>query len=211
MNTKAKESLGVLMDGNEKFVGGRLAHPRHGVQHRKETAPAQYPIAVIVSCSDSRVPPEIIFDQGIGDLFVVRVAGNVLDDIGLGSVEYAAEHLNVPLVMVLGHKRCGAVTAAVEGGKAPGRIQSIVEAIAPAVEEAKRRSGGADLVESACRINIERTVEALKNSGPILSRLVKEGKLSVVGACYDLDSGRVELTYVHPASVVTSKAPVVGS
>jgi carbonic anhydrase len=123
---------------------------------------------------------------------VIRVAGNVLNDVNIGSIEYAAEHAGVPLVVVLGHKRCGAVTAAVEGGHAAGHIENIVEAILPAVEEAKKRKGK-NIVEEAAHINVERAVKTLTTSDPILSHLVKEGKLTVIGAYYDLDTGKVEL------------------
>ncbi len=193
MNAKAKRNLDSLMAGNSRYTGGELAHPRQGAERMKDVALSQHPGAIVVSCSDSRVPPEIIFDQGLGDLFVVRVAGNVLNDVNIGSVEYAAEHFDVPLVVVMGHKRCGAVTEAVKGGEAPGHIASIVDAIAPAVAEARKCSRGCDLVERASHINVERAVKALKDSDPILSHLVKKGKLSVIGAYYDLDTGKVEL------------------
>jgi carbonic anhydrase len=154
-------------------------------------ANGQRPFAVIVSCSDSRVPPEIIFDQGIGNLFVVRCAGNIVDDAGLGSIEYAAEHLHVSLIVVLGHERCGAVEAAVKGGEAPGHIKSLVEAIRPAVEKVKGRPG--DLAENAMRGNVKLVVDHLKASKPILEHLVHKGTLSVIGARYDLDDGHVIL------------------
>jgi carbonic anhydrase len=151
----------------------------------------QKPIAVIVSCSDSRVPPELVFDQGLGDLFDVRTAGHVVGDMELGSIEYAAEHLGTPLIVVLGHERCGAVTAAVSGGEAPGHIPAVVKAIAPAVAETK--SAGGDAVENAMRANVRDTVRALRSSDPVLSHLVHEGKLKVVGGRYDLDTGQVEI------------------
>lgn len=188
-------TLETLMNGNVRFVAGKLLHPHQDASRRQEIAPKQHPVAIVVSCSDSRVPPEIVFDLGLGDLFVIRVAGNVLDDAGIGSIEYAAEHLKVPLVVVLGHKNCGAVSAAVGGGHAMGHIGSVVEAIAPAVDEAKKGCSckEGDLVEAAGRANVELVVKTLKNSVPILSHLVNEGKLSVVGAYYDMDSGKVEL------------------
>jgi len=193
MNKGAKLNLDSLMSGNARYAAGEPTHPRQGMERRKEVTLSQHPAAIVVSCSDSRVPPEIIFDQGVGDLFVVRVAGNVLNDVNTGSVEYAAEHFNVPLVIVLGHERCGAVTATVKGGEAPWHIGSIVEAILPAVAEAKKCCSEGDLVEAAAHINVERAVKALRDSNPILSHLVKKGKLTVIGAYYDLDSGKVEL------------------
>ena len=133
------EALKKLMGGNARFMKDDKEYISWGDVRRKELTKGQNPFAVILSCSDSRVPPEHVFDQELGDIFVVRVAGNVADPIELGSVEYAAEHLNVPLVMVLGHKKCGAVTAAVNsGGKAEGNIGAIVKKIAPAVETAKK-------------------------------------------------------------------------
>lgn len=192
MNENARNSMRSLKDGNTRYVAGKSLHPRQDAARIKEVAPKQSPIAIVISCSDSRVPPEIVFDQGIGDLFVVRTAGNVLDGIGIGSVEYAAEHLKVPLAIVMGHKRCGAVTAAAAGGEAQGHIKNIVNAIAPAVREAKKTCGASDLVEEATRANIKMVMDDLKNSSPILDNLVKEGHLSIVGAYYDLDSGRVE-------------------
>jgi carbonic anhydrase len=192
MGRMADEVMTALMEGNARHAEGRHENPRRGPGRRREVASAQCPAAAVVCCSDSRVPPEMIFDQGIGDLFVVRTAGNVMDEVGVGSIEYAAEHLGVPLVIVLGHSRCGAVTAAVEGGGARGRVAGIVRAIAPAVDRA-RKDDAADPVEAAVRINVARTVEALRAAGPVLSRLVEEGRLAVVGACYDLDTGRVEL------------------
>ena len=113
-----------------------MKRPNQGVERRKELVEGQHPFAIILCCSDSRVPPEVIFDQGLGDLFIVRTAGNVFDNIALGSIEYAVEHLEVPLLVVLGHGQCGAVTATVEGGHAPGHISNVVEAIQPAVVKA---------------------------------------------------------------------------
>ena len=136
------------------------------------------------------MPPELVFDQGLGDLFVVRVAGNILGDAVLGSIEYAAQNLNVPLVMVLGHERCGAVTAAVKGGKVAAHIDSLVKAIQPAVEQAKGKSG--DLLDNAVRANVQMVVEQMSVSEP-LADLVKSQKLQIVGGRYDLDTGTVEI------------------
>lgn len=144
-----------------------------------------------MSCSDSRVPPEIIFDQGLGDLFVIRLAGNILDDAALGSLEYAVEHLGVKYIMVLGHERCGAVDAAVKGGEIPGHIGSLVEAIQPAVEKVKNLPG--DLLDNAVRANVTLVVQQLKSSGPIIEELVKKGALTIAGARYDLDDGEVKI------------------
>jgi len=184
------EALQRLVEGNERFAAGRSQHPRQTPDTRADLAAGQRPFAVIVSCSDSRVGPEVIFDQGLGDLFVVRVAGNVVDDHALGSVEYAAEHLHAPLVVVLGHSRCGAVAAArdtvASGGQAEGHVQSLVEAIRPAVEA----TAGQD-AEATCRANVQHVVATLRASQPLLAHLVEGGALQVVGATYDLDTGHV--------------------
>ena len=137
------------------------------------------------------MPPEIIFDQGLGDLFVVRLAGHVLNDEALGSIEYAVEHLGVRFIVVLGHERCGAVDATVKGGEAPGYIGSIVKAIKPAVDKAKNQPG--DLLDNAIKANVTMVVEQLKSSAPILESFVKKGSLKVIGARYDLDDGKVTI------------------
>jgi carbonic anhydrase len=185
----AQSPLDVLKEGNRRFAQGRMIHEHQNMERLVEVAQGQHPIAIIVGCSDSRVTPEIIFDQGLGDLFVVRVAGNVVDDQALGSIEYAVEHLHVGLVVVLGHDRCGAVAAAVSGADAPGHIQSIVEAIHPAVDIAKTEPG--DLLDNAINENVRRVVEQLRTAQPILGEEVGAGHLRVVGARYLLDSGVV--------------------
>ena len=190
-NLTSEQSLQKLLEGNHRYVSGQTAHPNQTLERRAEVTSGQKPFAVILSCSDSRVPPEILFDQGIGDLFIIRNAGNVSDDLVLGSIEYAVEHLGVPLVMVLGHQFCGAVTATVEGGEAPGHIHHVVKAIQPAVEKAKGRDG--DLVGNAIRANTELVTEQLKNSEPILAEFVKEHGLRIVGAFYNLETGIVEV------------------
>jgi carbonic anhydrase len=187
----ANQAVQKLMEGNLRFVSGNLAHPDQSAQRRAEVISAQYPFAVIVSCSDSRVPPEIIFDQGIGDIFVVRTAGQVIDNVTLGSIEYAIEHLNVPLVVVLGHDSCGAVKAAVAGGEAPGHIGSLVDAISPAVKKARAMNG--DLLNNSIDINIQNIVINLILSQPILSKAINGGKLKIVGARYALNSGAVKM------------------
>ncbi len=139
-NTVIDQALQTLLDGNKRFAAGRQLHPNQGKERRDEVAKGQKPFAIIVGCSDSRIPPEILFDQGIGDLFIIRLAGNIVDDMALGSIEYAADHLGSRLVVVLGHSKCGAVTATAQGGEAHGHIGSIVKAIAPAVDRAKGKA-----------------------------------------------------------------------
>lgn len=184
----ADSALTELKSGNDHHVAHRYQHPHETLERQRQLASAQNPHAEILSCSDSRVPPEIIFDQGLGDLFVVRVAGNVATDVELGSLEYGAEHLHVPLLVVLGHEHCGAVTAAVQGGKPEGHIGALVNLILPAVEKSRGMPG--DLVENSVKTNVEMVVRQLR-SDPMLAELVHEGKLKVVGAVYSLETGAV--------------------
>ena len=183
--------LSDLLDGNRRYASGASLHPHQSAYRRAEILGGQQPFAAIIACSDSRVPPEIIFDCGLGDLFVIRVAGHVLDNVVLGSIEYAAEHLGVSLVMVLGHSRCGAVTAAAAGGHAHGHIGSLTERIRPAIERAV--AAGGDVVDAAITANIELAAAELRAAQPTLARLVADGKLLIVGARYELETGLVEL------------------
>jgi len=137
------------------------------------------------------VPPEIIFDQGLGDLFIIRVAGNILSDEILGSIEYAVEHLHVPLIMVLGHDKCGAVSAAVEGGETRNHIQALVEALRPAVAAAKTQGG--NVISNAIDANVQRAVAALRESEPVLSPACAAGHVQIIGARYNLDTGEVKI------------------
>ncbi|HWQ19514.1 MAG TPA: carbonic anhydrase [Methanotrichaceae archaeon] len=189
----ADAALQKLMDGNSRFVSGSMSHPDQSSERRAEIVSAQHPFAVVVGCSDSRVPPEVLFDQGLGDIFVIRTAGEVMDNATIGSIEYAAEHLSVPLVVVLGHDSCGAVKAAVAGGEAPGQIAYLAEAIAPAVAKANETATKDELLNESIDVNTEMVVDQLKSTEPILSEYVKEGKLKIVGARYHLDSGKVDL------------------
>jgi carbonic anhydrase len=183
-------ALKRLIDGNNRYVSSKMAHPNQTENRRKEVIKGQKPFAVIVGCSDSRIPPEIIFDQGIGDLFVIRVAGNIVDDVALGSVEYAVDHLGTKLVIVLGHGNCGAVTATVQGGEAHGHIGSIVRTIAPAVEKARAQTG--DLIDNAIKINVALVVDEIKSSS-IIKKMLEQDSVRVAGAYYDIDSGKVDI------------------
>ncbi|MZP31486.1 carbonic anhydrase [Heliobacterium undosum] len=187
-----KETRQILEEGNRRFIESAPQAKNLGEEKRRQLTGGQKPIAVVVSCSDSRVPPEHIFDQGLGDLFVVRVAGNVVSPEVLGSVEYAVEHLRTPLVVVLGHESCGAVKAAVEEGHVEGSIASITERIRPLAQEQKARGvKGTELVESTVDHNIRASLAELKKSA-ILRKTLNEGKLQIQGAKYDLDTGKVE-------------------
>jgi len=182
--TSANSSLQKLMDGNKRFVEEKLQHPHQNAERRLELLNNQNPFAVILSCSDSRVPPEVIFDQGIGDLFIIRVAGNIISDEVLGSIEYTVEHLGVKLLVVLGHEKCGAVDGALSKKEFPEHISSLTNAIRPAIKNIT------DLDE-AVRANIKHVVEQLKTSKPILEEAFKEGHLDILGARYDFDDGTV--------------------
>lgn len=186
-----EESLKRLQDGNGRFVADTPKQTTKDAKRRAEVAQGQKPFAIIVSCSDSRVGPEVVFDQGLGDLFVVRSAGHVVDDVGLGSIEYAVEHLGASLILVLGHERCGAVAATVAGGEVHGHLPAIVKAIKPAVAKAKGQPG--DAVDNAVRAQVLEVVGQLQKAGPVLAERVNAGKLRVVGARYDLDTGQVEV------------------
>ena len=184
------EAISKLKEGNGRYTTGSLQHPGQTAERRTELAKTQHPFAAIVSCSDSRVPPEIVFDQGLGDLFVVRVAGNVINDEGLGSIEYTVDHLGTRLILVLGHQSCGAVNAARETiaakGKAPGHIESLVTAIKPAVEATAK-----DDLETTVKANVKNVVKALRSSTPILKSKVDSGEIQVIGGYYSLDTGAV--------------------
>jgi carbonic anhydrase len=185
------QALSALVEGNQRFVSGHSKHPDQSMARVKELVGTQHPFATVLGCSDSRVDPDIIFDQGLGDLFPVRVAGNIVDDAVLGSIEYAVEHLNCPLVVVLGHEGCGAITAAVNGGEPGTHITFLVDAIMPAVTEAKAQTG--DVVSNAVRINALRQAEILRTSKPIVEKAISERKTKVVVAIYDVKTGQVKI------------------
>ena len=187
----AQEIWAELMQGNQRFVSGKPKH-RDLVTLRDGLATSQHPKAIVLACSDSRVAPELIFDQNLGDLFVVRSAGNIADAIGIGSIEYAAEHLGSTVLVVMGHTKCGAVTAACSGEKMPtANLQSIVDKIDPAVEKVKDSGSGDVLIEAAIKENVRQSAKDVLASSPVLRHLVGEGKLTVYEAEYQLDSGKV--------------------
>ena len=183
--------LAKLMAGNARFAKGGVSHPNQGAGRRAEIAKGQKPFAIVVGCADSRTSPEIVFDQGLGDVFVTRLAGSIVDDAALGSIEYGVDHLGASLIVVLGHEKCGAVDAAMKGGKAPGKIGTFVKPILPAVAAVKR-AGNATL-DAAIEENIRRTAAGLTARSRILADHVKSGKLKIIAARYDLDTGRVTL------------------
>src|SRR5436309_12775108 len=211
------EAISRLKEGNSRFTAGNPQHPHESVDERKymaadsyenagmislgmtseqaakrraELTKSQHPFAIILCCSDSRVPPEIVFDEGLGDLFIVRVAGNVINDEVLGSIEYGVDILGARLIVVLGHQSCGAVDAAIKTiaakGKAPGHIQSLVTALKPVVAATPK----ADL-ETMTKANAKHVVDALRSSTPILKARVDSGEVQVIGGYYTLDTGAV--------------------
>lgn len=186
----AEESLKKLMDGNRRFVSETYDRGDIGPGRRAEISKGQRPFAVIVDCSDSRVVPEFIFDQGLGDLFVIRTAGNIVDDIAIGSVEYAVKHLGVRLVLVLGHDDCGAVKATVAGGKAEGHIDAILQAIRPAVAVAMQKPG--NLLDNAIAQNVDMVINRLQSAQPILAQALQTGDVRIVGGVYHLKDGSVD-------------------
>lgn len=178
-----------LLEGNQRFVSGKAAHPNQSIDLREKLAKGQKPIAVVVTCSDSRVSPELVFDQGLGDLFVIRTAGNIVDSIGIGSIEYAVEHLGTSLVVVMGHESCGAVKAALHGGKFDGGIQTIVDQITKNMTDESHDE--ASDVNGGIAANVRAVVRQLSNSQPILSKKADNG-LNIIGARYSLETGLVE-------------------
>jgi carbonic anhydrase len=211
------DAISRLKEGNGRFTAGNPQHPHESVDERRymaansyenpgtislgmtteqaakrraELTKSQHPFAIILSCSDSRVPPETVFDEGLGDLFIVRVAGNILNDEGLGSIEYGVDILGARLIVVLGHQSCGAVDAAMKTvaakGKAPGHIQSLVTAIKPVIDSTPKGD-----LDTTIKANVKHVVDALRSSTPILKSRVDSGDVQVVGGYYTLDSGAV--------------------
>lgn len=183
-------ALQKLMEGNHRFVQHQPQYPDQSKGRLQEVAQTQSPFATVLSCADSRVPAEIVFDQGIGDIFNVRVAGNIAIPEAIGSIEYAVVLLGTPLLIVLGHERCGAVTAAVQNELLPGEISTFVKAILPAVKRVKDQPG--DAVDNAVVANVSYQIEQLQRS-PLLIERLQSGKLKIVGGRYDLDTGRVKI------------------
>ena len=195
IQVKKGQELEALLAGNERFLENHPLHPDQTLARLRELKKGQHPFAAIISCADSRVPPELVFDQGLGDLFVIRNAGNIIGDYELGSIEYAVEHLKTPLIIVLGHKKCGAIGAFIEHkhDSIPNHIQSIVSYIKSEPEELALEANVADYYDQAIRANILHGVHVLKQSEPVLKELVAKRKVTVHGALYDLETGKVEI------------------
>lgn len=193
LSAQVSPSTGItrLKEGNARFVAGKSIHPNQDVNRVKETSVKQTPFATIIGCSDSRVPNEIIFDQGLGDLFIVRTAGQVSSYASWGSIEFAEEILGTKLIVVLGHTQCGAVNAAVNLPEVPGHVVTLINAIKPAVEKA-HESNPDNLLDASIRANVLMQVDQLKKLEPVLAKRVREGSIQIVGAVYDLSTGKVE-------------------
>ncbi len=189
-NLTLNEAFNKLVEGNQRYVSSTTVCHEDWSAKRLAQAQGQAPFAVIVTCSDSRVPPEIIFDQALGDLFVIRVAGNVVDDFAIGSIEYGVSVLGADTIIVLGHSNCGAVDGALKGLKFDNHIQEVLNAIQPAIADVKGSSD--NTLEKAIKANVRHVEETLKSSRPVLANMLEEGKLSILGGYYDLASGKVE-------------------
>lgn len=194
----ADQSIAKLLEGNKRYVGGTCMQRDLGEAKRKELAKGQNPSAIVVTCSDSRVSPELLFDQSLGDVFVIRTAGHVVDKIAIGSIEYAAEHLHSSLVFVLGHEKCGAVKATLDTieakGKPEGNIGAIIEKVMPAAVAANKKGGSKDeILENAIKENVKNTSREIMEKSSIVQHLVHENKLKIVGAEYSLHTGNVEM------------------
>jgi carbonic anhydrase len=193
--------LEKVLKGNERFAEGISVHPHLDENTRLKTSrEGQKPIVSILSCSDSRVPPEEIFDMGIGDIFAIRVAGNIADKSQIGSLEYGAGHLGTTLIIVLGHTKCGAVTAVVKGDKVGGNILSFIDNIKPAVDSVRRQSKNLsfdEILYNSVKANIWQSIEDILKQSSEIRHLVKSGKVKIVGAIYDIETGKVTNLGVH--------------
>jgi carbonic anhydrase len=191
-----QEALAELVNGNQRFVNCESKHPHENPEWRQSLLSGQHPFAVIIGCSDSRVPVEIIFDQGLGDLFVIRVAGNVVNEDELGSVLYAVEHAGAPLVFVLGHECCGAITAAFATQKdrenEPAEIQRLLSCIDPAIKNIDPDLEFDEKVHQGAVENVKRMLNVLKKNS-LMAKRIQEGALLIAGGVYELDSGAVRL------------------
>jgi carbonic anhydrase len=192
-SSSPEQALQMLAEGNARFVSGAILGPNRGLDRRAAVVSGQFPYATILACADSRVPPELVFDAGLGDLFVHRVAGNVLNDELLGSIEYGAAVLRSPLIMVLGHESCGAVEAAIEavtqGTRFDGRIQSIADAIVPAAASVRTMSG--NFLDNATRANVALVAGQVVAQSPLLAAMAGRGDIKIVGGYYSLQTGQV--------------------
>ncbi|HJV19712.1 MAG TPA: carbonic anhydrase [Sediminibacterium sp.] len=190
-----KDPLKVLMEGNMRFAEMKPVHPDEDVYRLRSVTREQHPFAVIVSCSDSRVSPELIFDQGIGDLFTIRTAGNIIGNVGLGSIEYAVEHLQVKFILILGHERCGAVDAFVQGDNAPGHIRDIIDSLKAEMEIKAIPYKNPNRLDDCVKANVEHGIRQLTTQSEMIREKIQRNELRIVGGRYDLDNLKVELIH----------------
>lgn len=191
-------SIQLLKEGNQRFVSGKSQHPSIEEARRLATAKeGQEPFVTVLTCSDSRVPPELLFDRGLGELFVIRVAGNVADTDEIATAEYGVGHLHTPIVLVLGHTKCGAVTAVANGAELHGLLPGLVDNIQPAVQRAKAATTG-ELIPNSIRENVWQSIEDLVTKSEVIHKASHEGAIKVFGALYDIESGKVEWLGEHP-------------
>ena len=191
MKITADAALEMLKKGNARFVDAKREYPRQCAARRKETANGQNPFAIILACSDSRVTSEIIFDQGLGDLFVVRVAGNVLDNAVIGSIEFAATYLGASLIVVLGHSNCGAIKAIVDNAELTPSLKQSLQSVVEVKNLVEQGTCG-DKLKDVTEMNAKVVAESLRNMPPVLNVLSKEGKIKIVSGFHDLETGKVE-------------------
>lgn len=190
-NVSADDALKLLLEGNKRFIKGNMAHPHQVVLRRSEILHGQRPFAVVIGCSDSRVPPEVLFDQGLGDIFVIRVAGTTVGNVCIGSLEFALEHLDVNLVMVMGHQYCGLIKTAAAGDDVHHHLGSLVKTASVAVENTRDMPG--DPLENATKENVRLLIERLETNSPTIDKYIKNGKVKIVGCYYTLDTGQVDI------------------
>ena len=182
-----------LLKGNQRYAAYAPIHPDESRTRRKELKAGQHPYAVVITCSDSRVSPELVFDQGLGDIFVIRTAGNIMGDIELGSIEYAVEHLQTPLVMVVGHEGCGAINAYVKKEHVSGHLKTIIDSIAAEQEVQALQQKGDLVVDHFIRANIQHGVQEIRQSSPLIKERIANGTLTVIGGYERLNDGAIEL------------------
>jgi carbonic anhydrase len=188
---RAEQIWADLLEGNKRFQVGKPAS-RDMVGRREQLVGDQQPKVIVLACSDSRVSPELIFDKNLGDLFVIRTAGNLADPVALGSIEFAAEFLNSPVLVVLGHENCGAVAAAASGGSVPSpNLATIVARVRPAIESVKGKAGGDELLRLAEQANVRQSARDLLGGSPLLQKKVADGNLTLIKALYRLTTGEV--------------------
>ena len=190
-NLSAEDAMKKLKEGNQRFVTLKEKHPDDNIERRQEMLKGQHPFVVILSCSDSRVPPELIFDQGLGDIFEIRNAGNVLDEHVIGSIEYAVMHCGVKLIVIMGHQDCGAIAATLSGKSETKYIKSLEDSIQPAVEDCKH-NGLEVNSDNVVKAHVMQDIEELMSRDTDLVKYMKENNVKLVPAYYHLDSGKVD-------------------